>query len=110
MVDRKAEQEIKNAVVAVHDAALKMCDSLKEVHSVLGKLAKVAPFDMYMRIVREQQIPNINVVIKVAQALNDQLTYGDMITQYHLPTPSKIGNEAETTRQMAVFMFSHCTT
>ena len=38
---------------------------LREVHSALGKLAKVDSFDMYMRIVREQQIPNINVVIKV---------------------------------------------
>ena len=52
-VDRKEEQVIKDAVVAVHEAALKMCDSFKEVHSALGKLAKVAPFDMYMRIVRE---------------------------------------------------------
>ena len=104
-VDRKTEQAIKDAVSAVHDAALKTCDGLKEVHSFLAKLAKVAPFDLYMRIVKEQQIPNVNVVIKVAQAVPDQLTYGDMITQYHLQTPSKVANETEETRQMAVFMY-----
>ena len=92
-------------MVAVHDAALQVCDGLREVHSALGKLAKVAPFDMYMRIVREQQIPNINVIIKVAQAVPDQPTYSNMITQYHLPTPSKVANETEATRQMAAFMY-----
>ena len=60
---------------------------------------------MYMRIVREQQIPNVNVVIKIAQAVPDQPTYGNMITQYHLPTPSKVVNKTEATRQMAVFMY-----
>ena len=105
VVNRKEEQEIKDAVVAVHDAALQVCDGLREVHSALGKLAKVAPFDMYMRIVREQQIPNVNVIIKVAQAVPDQPTYGNMITQYHLPTPSKVANETEATRQMAAFMY-----
>ena len=98
VVNRKEEQEIKDAVVAVHDAALQACDSLNEVHSALGKLTKVAPFDMYMKIVREQQIPNVNVVIKVAQAVPNQPTYGNMITQYHLPTPSKVASETEATR------------
>ena len=96
--DRKGEQPMKDAVVAVHDAALKACDSL-------AKLAKVAPFDLYMRIVREQQIPNVNVVIKVTQAVSDQPTCGNMITQYHLPTPSKVAKETEETRQMAAFRY-----
>ena len=103
-VNRKEEQKIKDAVVAVHEVALQTCDSLREVHSTLAKLAKVAPFDLYMKIVKEQQIPNVNVVIKVAQAVPDQPTYDDMITQFHLPTPSKVANETEETRQMAVFM------
>ena len=94
-VDRKEEQPIKDAVVAVHDAALKACKSLKEVHSALAKLAQVAPFDLYMKIVMEQQIPNINAVIKEAQAVPNQPTYGDMIVQHHLPTPSKVANETE---------------
>ena len=96
---------MKDAVAAVHDAALHACNNLREVHSSLGKLTKVAPFDMYMRIVKEQQIPNINVVIKVVQAVPDQLTYSDMITQYHLPMLSKVANETEATRQMAAFMY-----
>ena len=83
MVNRKEEQEIKDEVTAVHDAALQVCDGLREVHLALGKLANVAPFDIYMRIIREQQIPNVNVVIKIAQAVPDQPTYGNMITQYH---------------------------
>ena len=105
VVDRKAEQAIKDEVSVVHNAALKTCDGLKKVHSSLAKLAKVAPFDLYMRIVKEQQIPNVNVVIKVAQAVPKQLTYGDMIVQFHLPTPSKISNENEEIRQMAAFMY-----
>ena len=76
MVNRKEEQEIKDEVTAVHDAALQVCDGLREVHLALGKLANVAPFDIYMRIIREQQIPNVNVVIKIAQAVPDQPTYG----------------------------------
>ena len=105
VVNRKEEQEIKDAVVAVHDTALQACDGLRKVHSALGNLAKVAPLDMHMSIVRAQQIPNVNVVIKVAQAVPDQPTYGDMITPYHLPTPSKVANETEATRQMAAFMY-----
>ena len=105
VVDRKEEQAIKDAVVAVHDAALQVCDGLREVHSASGKLAKVASFDTYMRIVREQQINYINVVIKVAQAVPDQPTYSNMITQYHLPTLSKVANKTEETRQIAAFMY-----
>ena len=103
--DRKEEQAIKDAVVAVHESALQVCDGLREVHSALGKLAKVAFFNTYMRIVREQQIPNVNVVIKVAQAVPDQPTYSNMITQYHLPTLSKVANKTEETRQMAAFIY-----
>ena len=32
VVNRKEEQEIKDAVAAVHDAALQVCDGLREVH------------------------------------------------------------------------------
>ena len=60
-VARKAEQNIEDTVVVVHDTTLKTCDSLKEVHSASGNLAKVNPFDTYMRIVREQRIPNVNM-------------------------------------------------
>ena len=92
-------------MAAVHNSALQVCNSLREVHSALRKLAKVAALDMYMRIVREQQIPNVNIVINVAQAVPDQLTYGDMIVQHHLPTPIKVANETEAPRQMAAFMY-----
>ena len=84
-VDSKEEQKIRNAVTAVHEAALQTCNSLREVHSALGKLAKV--------------------VIKIAQAVPNQPAYSDMITQYHLPTLSKVVNKTEATRQLAAFMY-----
>ena len=84
-VDSKEEQKIRNAVTAVHEAALQTCNSLREVHSALGKLAKV--------------------VIKIAQAVPNQPAYSDMITQYHLPTLSKVANKTEATRQLVAFMY-----
>ena len=42
---------------------------------------------------------------KVPQIVPDKPMYGDMITQYHLPTVSKVANKTETTRQMAALMY-----
>ena len=55
---------------------------MKEVQAgrVAGLFEK-NPFKNDMRIVREQQISNINVVIKVVQAVPNQATYGNMISQ-----------------------------
>ena len=65
---RNQEQAVKDAVAKVHDATLQACDSLKVVHQSLCKLRKVAPLDLYLKVVREQQIPNVNVVINVTQS------------------------------------------
>ena len=103
-VDRDQEKAVKEAVVKVHDAVLQACDSLKVVHQSLCELGKVAPLDLYLKVVMEQKIPNVNVVIKVAQSVPQQPTHGDMVVKYHLPTPSKVAMEGEATRQMATFM------
>ena len=66
------EKKIKDAATAVHDVALEVCDSLKTMQEALHELGKVVPLNIYMKIVREQQIPNVKVVINVAQGIPDQ--------------------------------------
>ena len=82
-----------------------MCDSLKTMQQALHKLGKVAPLDIYMKIVREQKISNVKVVINVAQGIPDQPTYGNMIVKHYLLTPSSLTQECHATRAMVAFMY-----
>ena len=75
------------------------------VHQTLRGLGKVAPLDIYFKVVREKQIPNVNIVINVAQSVPQQPTHGNMVIKYHLPTPGKVAVEGEATRQVAAFMY-----
>ena len=78
---------------------------MKVIHQKLHELRKVAPLDIYLKVVREQQIPNINMVINVANSVPRKPTYSDTIIKYHLLMPSKLTMEGEATRQMAAFMY-----
>ena len=59
VLDRDQEQAVKAAVIAVHNAALHACDSLQVVHQKLCELGKVAPLNIYLKVVREQQISKL---------------------------------------------------
>ena len=56
-VNRDQEKQDKETVVKVHDAVLQAWDSLKVIHQSLYELGKVVPLDLYLKVVREQQIP-----------------------------------------------------
>ena len=75
------------------------------VYQTLHGQEKVDPLDIYLKVVREKQIPNVNIEINVAQSVPQQPTHGNMVIKYHLPTPSKVAVEGEATRQMAAFMY-----
>ena len=75
-------------------------DSLKVVHQTLRELGKVAPLDIYLKVVRQKQIPNVNVVINVAQSMPQKPTHDNMVIKYHLSTPGKVVVEGEATRQI----------